>query len=105
MRSAVVDVGSNSVLPLVAEFDDSGWRTVFESSAVTGLGTGLGGEGRLQPAAMSRTLAAAAEAVDNAVGVGGAEAAGAGEAVALSTATAGPRGAAAGGARRSRRGV
>ena len=73
MRSAVVDVGSNSVLLLVAEFDGSGWRTVFESSEVTGLGTGIGPGGELQPESMSRTLDAIAEAYKRAAGLGAAK--------------------------------
>ncbi|MCH7904545.1 MAG: hypothetical protein IH944_08265 [Armatimonadetes bacterium] len=73
MRAAVIDVGSNSILLLVAEFDGSGWRTVFESSEVTGLGTGLGSGGELQPESMSRTLDAIAEANKRAAGFGAAK--------------------------------
>ena len=49
MTKAVIDVGSNSVLLLVATKYNDGWKTIFETSAVTGLGantkkTGLIGE-------------------------------------------------------------
>jgi len=55
---AVIDVGSNSVLTLVAAWDGDGWRTVHESSCVTGLGEGTKTTGLLSDAAMARTLAA-----------------------------------------------
>ncbi|MFM9874171.1 MAG: hypothetical protein ACKVQS_11985 [Fimbriimonadaceae bacterium] len=49
MTKAVIDVGSNSVLLLIAEKTTEGWKTIYETSAVTGLGantktTGLIGE-------------------------------------------------------------
>ncbi len=49
MPKAVIDVGSNSVLLLIAEKSGQVWKTIHETSAVTGLGantkkTGLIGE-------------------------------------------------------------
>lgn len=57
MRIAVIDVGSNSVLTTVLD----GWTVAFESSAVTGLGTGTRASGLLAEDAMQRTLAALRE--------------------------------------------
>ncbi len=62
MPKAVVDVGSNSVLLLVANGD----RTLFESSAVTSLGEGTKRSGLLSEAGMSRTLDALRTAFDEA---------------------------------------
>lgn len=58
MRKAVIDVGSNSVLLLVSEMTDQGWKAVFESSEVTGLGTNTKLTGLIQQDAQERTLAA-----------------------------------------------
>jgi exopolyphosphatase/guanosine-5'-triphosphate,3'-diphosphate pyrophosphatase len=58
MRRAVVDVGSNSVLLTVCERTECGWREVFYSSEVTGLGTDTRKTGLLQEDAQERTLAA-----------------------------------------------
>lgn len=60
MRKAVIDVGSNSVLLLVSEKTGESWKTVFESSDVTGLGTDTKITGLIQPGAQERTLAAIA---------------------------------------------
>lgn len=68
MKRAVVDVGSNSVLLVLAEWNGSGWRTVKETSQVTGLGTGMKQSGRLAPEAMDRTLAALRRALADAEG-------------------------------------
>lgn len=62
MSKAVVDVGSNSVLLLVAE----GQRTIYETSAVTSLGEGTKRTGLLSEAGMERTLAALRKAFDDA---------------------------------------
>ncbi|MFZ4506510.1 MAG: hypothetical protein ACOYON_02290 [Fimbriimonas sp.] len=62
MRRAVIDVGSNSVLLLVAERQPTGWTTLLETSAVTALGDGTKATGLLTEGAMTRTLAAIAEA-------------------------------------------
>jgi exopolyphosphatase/guanosine-5'-triphosphate,3'-diphosphate pyrophosphatase len=58
MRRAVVDVGSNSVLLVVAERTGDGWQTIAESSQVTGLGTDTKATGLLRHDAQERTLAA-----------------------------------------------
>lgn len=58
MPKAVVDVGSNSVLLLVAE---SG-KTLYETTAVTSLGEGTKRTGLLGEAGMARTLEALARA-------------------------------------------
>lgn len=61
MRKAIIDIGSNSVLLLVAERIGEGWSTVVERSRVTGLGKGLTKGDRLDPDARNRTLAAIAD--------------------------------------------
>lgn len=58
----VVDVGSNSVLVLVAEQRGGQWHPLFESSAVTGLGLGTKATGLLRQDRMEETLSALAEA-------------------------------------------
>lgn len=45
MRRAILDVGSNSVLLVVAELTDNGSEVLHETSAVTGLGTGVKNSG------------------------------------------------------------
>jgi exopolyphosphatase/guanosine-5'-triphosphate,3'-diphosphate pyrophosphatase len=62
MPKAVIDVGSNSVLLLVAE----GGHTLYESSAVTSLGEGTKKTGLLSEAGMTRTLDALRTAFDDA---------------------------------------
>src|SRR5689334_16939115 len=56
MRKAVLDVGSNSVLLLVEEKTETGWRPIYEDTRVTSLGEGTKESGVLSDAAMSRTL-------------------------------------------------
>lgn len=58
----MIDVGSNSVLLVVARGDSEGWTTVYESSRVTGLGRGTAQTGLLSEQGMSDTLAALREA-------------------------------------------
>lgn len=58
MAKAVIDLGSNSVLLLVQERDGSSWRTVFESSRVTGLGRDAKRSGRLAEDRIAATLEA-----------------------------------------------
>jgi len=66
-RYAVVDVGTSSVKVHVAErADDGRWRRLVDRAEVTRLGEGLGDSGRLQPAAMERTLDAIAGMADEA---------------------------------------
>lgn len=62
MPKAVIDVGSNSVLLLVAE----GSHTLYETSAVTSLGEGTKKTGLLSEAGMARTLEALKKAFDEA---------------------------------------
>jgi exopolyphosphatase/guanosine-5'-triphosphate,3'-diphosphate pyrophosphatase len=69
MRKAVVDVGSNSVLLLVAELKDAHWMPLLETSEVTALGeetkeTGLLGQNGIQRTlgALQRAFAAARDA-------------------------------------------
>ncbi len=59
MRRAVIDVGSNSVLLLVAEsLDRHRWTPILETSAVTGLGQGTKDKGVLSERGMNDTLLA-----------------------------------------------
>lgn len=62
MVRAVVDVGSNSVLTLVARRDGLMWSPVAELSRVTGLGKGVRSSRLLSTESMSATLEALAEA-------------------------------------------
>ncbi len=66
MRRAVLDVGSNSILLIVAELHNDGWSTLLETTAVTGLGTGVKTTGVLQPDQMEVSLAAIRAAFDEA---------------------------------------
>jgi exopolyphosphatase/guanosine-5'-triphosphate,3'-diphosphate pyrophosphatase len=72
MRVATIDIGTNTVLLLVAEPDATGeLRAVEERAAITRLGEGVDRTRSLSPGAVSRTLACLAEyaAVVRAVGV------------------------------------
>lgn len=66
MTRAVVDVGSNSVLLTVARREGDAWRTVAETSVVTGLGRDTKQTGRLSEPAISDTMAAVRQAFDEA---------------------------------------
>jgi len=55
---AVVDIGSNSVLLLVAEQQGSQWHPILETSEVTALGEGTAGTRLLSEKGMADTLAA-----------------------------------------------
>ena len=70
MRRSVIDVGSNSVLLLVAEFGEKGWMPIFEDTRVTALGEGTKQTGLLSEAAMERTLSAVREFVTKAESLG-----------------------------------
>ena len=72
-RRAVIDVGSNSVLLLVAESNGTDWVPVFESSEVTALGEGTKETGLLSEAAIERTLAAIKRGFDKAEEFGAGE--------------------------------
>lgn len=70
MRKAVIDVGSNSVLLLVAERGEGGWTPIFETSRVTALGAGTKESGLLSEPGMTDTLAAIKQAFDDATSRG-----------------------------------
>lgn len=58
-RIAAIDVGTNSIRLTVAETDpESGFRIIEDIKETTRLGSGVFTEGRLQPAAMERSIAA-----------------------------------------------
>lgn len=61
MRVGVLDIGSNSVLLLVGERTDAGWRVVTDQTRITRLGEGFGAARSLQPEAIERTLQAVDE--------------------------------------------
>lgn len=63
---AVIDVGSNSVLLLLAESVDGYWNPVLETTSVTGLGRGTKATGLLSEAGMEDTLHALKEAFQSA---------------------------------------
>lgn len=56
MVRAAIDVGSNSVLLLVARFDDGIWVPFYEDTRVTGLGEGTKTSGLLSEEGMQKTL-------------------------------------------------
>lgn len=56
MTRAVVDVGSNSLLLLVAEKKGPLWRPVYEETTVTGLGAGVKSTGFLSKESMEHSL-------------------------------------------------
>jgi exopolyphosphatase / guanosine-5'-triphosphate,3'-diphosphate pyrophosphatase len=56
MVSAVIDVGSNSILLLVARYESGSWITVFEDTRVTGLGQGTKTSGLLREDRIEETL-------------------------------------------------
>lgn len=57
MIRAAIDVGSNSVLLSVAERSADGrWRSILETSEVTGLGRGVEATGHLTPEGIAATL-------------------------------------------------
>lgn len=57
-RVGVIDLGSNSVLLLVAEHTPDGWQPLLDTTTITRLGEGFEPEKRLQPQAIERTLEA-----------------------------------------------
>lgn len=56
MKKACIDVGSNSVLLLVEEFQNNGWARLEDLSAVTGLGEAVKSTGNISRASIERTL-------------------------------------------------
>lgn len=63
----MVDVGSNSVLLLVAEKVDGAWKPLLETSEVTALGEGTRSTGLLGEKGMAATLAAISRAFARAI--------------------------------------
>lgn len=57
MRVAAIDIGTNSVLLLVAEAGPAGLSPVVERAEITRLGQGVDGSRALAPEAVQRTLA------------------------------------------------
>lgn len=62
MRRAIIDVGSNSVLTLIAERQGEGWLTLLETSCVTALGEGTKATSLLGEPGMEATLSALKDA-------------------------------------------
>ncbi len=61
MRVATIDIGTNTVLLLVAEGPPGALRAVHERATITRLGEGVDRTRRLSPAAIERTTACLAE--------------------------------------------
>ena len=61
MRAATIDIGTNSVLLLVAESEGGALRPVLERATVTRLGEGVDRNRRLSDVACERTLACLAD--------------------------------------------
>ena len=62
MRVATIDIGTNTVLLLVAEPGaDGGLRSVAERATITRLGQGVDRSGRLAPEAIARTVSCLAD--------------------------------------------
>ncbi|QYK52976.1 MAG: hypothetical protein KF824_12035 [Fimbriimonadaceae bacterium] len=73
MIKAVIDVGSNSTLLLVAQKHQTGWKTIYESSEITGLGAGTKKTHLLNEDAQLATLAAIRKAFESAQNLGAEE--------------------------------
>ncbi len=56
MRVAAIDIGTNSVLLLIAEQRDGALVAIHDLATITRLGRGVDSAGRLDPAAIERTL-------------------------------------------------
>lgn len=71
-RVATVDIGTNSVLLLVAEYTENAWHAVLERATVTRLGQGVDRTRTLHPDAIARTIACLSQYADEArrAGVG-----------------------------------
>lgn len=61
MRVAAIDIGTNSVLLLIAERRDGVLSTVVDRASITRLGAGVDRDGKLDPTAQERTLACLAD--------------------------------------------
>ena len=73
MVKAVIDVGSNSVLLLVAEKRFDTWHPILESTHVTGIGRDTKNTGMLHPAGMIKTLEALKVCFEKAYSAGATE--------------------------------
>ncbi len=56
MRKAVIDVGSNSILLTVEEYDGSSWKSLVDKTSVTSLGEGTKSSGLLGETGMAASL-------------------------------------------------
>src|SRR5690242_20131182 len=72
-RVAAIDVGTNTVLLLVAERKGGEIRPVVERAEITRLGRGVDATGRLDPAAVAETVAVLAAYAAEARSLGAAE--------------------------------
>jgi exopolyphosphatase / guanosine-5'-triphosphate,3'-diphosphate pyrophosphatase len=71
MKLATLDVGTNTVLMLVAERDSAGAiHTIADFARITRLGRGVDSSGRLDPHSAAQTLAAIADFVEKARDLG-----------------------------------
>jgi exopolyphosphatase/guanosine-5'-triphosphate,3'-diphosphate pyrophosphatase len=61
MRVATIDIGTNTVLLLIANAEAGALQPIVERATITRLGQGVDRERRLQPEAIARTLACLAE--------------------------------------------
>jgi exopolyphosphatase/guanosine-5'-triphosphate,3'-diphosphate pyrophosphatase len=64
MRVATIDIGTNTVLLLIANAKGGALQPIVERATITRLGQGVDRERRLQPEAIARTLACLAEYQD-----------------------------------------
>ena len=70
-RYAVIDVGTNSVKGHVGELDaDGSWRSILDRAVVTRLGEGVGTDGEVSAAALTRTVDAIGSIADEALALG-----------------------------------
>jgi len=69
-RYAAIDVGTNTVLLVVAERTETGFKPVAERGAITRLGQGVDASRRLAPEAMARTLAVLGQFAEEARALG-----------------------------------
>src|SRR5712692_6061888 len=70
MKLAAFDVGSNTVLMLVVEYNDGQLRVLADMSRITRLGRGVDASGHLNPESAARTLDAIVEFTDKARSLG-----------------------------------
>lgn len=61
MRAAAIDIGTNSVLLVIAENTERGPRALLEKATITRLGAGVDRTATLAPEAIERTLACLSE--------------------------------------------